>query len=241
MFKENSSRYEFAAKFTHGSVYDYSPGVFMSYFGAKTLLENKVTEEVINFNAFAKNSKHTKRSKLKDGSINFSILDDDLIKNQSFDIVISFDTIQFESNYDKLLKKFFDLLKKDGMLILSVPNSKVNSIVVKNKFTEKLIKESLNKYFKNITIYYQKKFSLSDSDTSYQESYQQKSEPRISLKKIARRLYSSIDKNLNYYELHLKHIHSKLLPLKISHKQDFVPTSTPDQNDYLYFIIVCNK
>ena len=240
MFKENSSRYEFAAKFTHGSVYDYSPGVFMSYFGAKTLLENKVTEEVINFNAFAKNSKHTKRSKLKDGSINFSILDDDLIKNQSFDTVISFDTIQFESNYDKLLKKFFDLLKKDGMLILSVPNSKVNSIIVKNKFTEKLIKESLNKYFKNITIYYQKKFSLSDSDASYQEFRQQKSESKISMRKIARGLYSSIDKNFNYW-VYLQPLHSKLFPVKISHKQDFVPISNPDQNDYLYFIVVCNK
>ena len=61
------------------------------------------------------------------------------------------------------------------------------------------------------------------------------------MKKIVRRLYSSIDKNLNYYELHLKPIHSKLFPLKISKKQDFVPISNSNQNDYLYFIIVCNK
>ena len=134
LFKENSTRYEFAAKFTRGRVYDYSPGEFMSYFGAKILLENEITKEVINFNAFEKNSKLTKRIRLKDGSIDFSIIDNNLTENSLFDTAISFDTIQFESDYDKFLKNFSNLLKKDGTLILSIPNSKVNP-TVKNKFT----------------------------------------------------------------------------------------------------------
>tara|TARA_B110000438_G_scaffold300043_1_gene351528 strand:- start:3151 stop:3891 length:741 start_codon:yes stop_codon:yes gene_type:complete len=238
LFKENSTRYEFAAKFTHGRVYDYSPGEFMSYFGAKILLENEITKEVINFNAFEKNSKLTKRIRLKDGTINFSILDDNLTQNLLFDTAISFDTIQFESDYDKFLKNFSNLLKKDGTLILSIPNSKVNP-TVKNKFTEKLIKELFSKYFKNIEIYYQKSFL--PSDLSLPNFYLQKNEQKISIRKIIRRLYSLVDKDFNYFELYFKFIYLKLFPSKISKKQDFVPISDPNKNDYMFFIVVCKK
>lgn len=241
MFKENSTRYEFAAKFAHGRIYNYSPGEFMSYFGAKILLENGIIEEVINLNAFKKNSKHTKRSRLKNGSIDFSILDNGLTKNQLFDTAISFDTIQFESDCDKFLKNFYDLLKKDGIFILSIPNSKINPTIMKNTFTEKSIQELLGKYFKNIVIYYQKKSSPLTSDLSSSNSFPQKSKSSVSVKKIIRRLYSLVDKDFNFFELYFKRIYLKLFPLKISKKQDYIPTSNSNENDYLYFVIVCKK
>ena len=111
--------------------------------------------------------------------------------------------------------------------------------MVKNKFTEKLIKELFSKYFKNITIYYQKKFSPSDILLS--NFYLQKNKQKISIRKIVHKLYSLVDKDFNFFELHFKFIYLKLFPLKISKKQDFVPISNSNKSDYLYFIIVCNK
>lgn len=240
MYKENSTRYEFASKFAHGKIFDYSPGVFMAYYSAKILLKNGISDEIVNVNAFDKNSVYATRRKIKENLINYSIIDNNLIKNQSFDTAISFDTIQFEKNLDKFFNKFFNLLKENGEFILSVPNSKFDSDS-NCIFTEKSIKLLLEKYFKNIQIYHQKQIIDLDSNLSLTDTSIVKNQSNMSLKKIIRKLYSLADKNFNFYELYLKRIHLKLFPPKISKKHDFIPIDNSDGNDYQYFVIVCKK
>jgi len=240
IFKENSTRYEFASNHAHGRIFDYSPGAFMSYYSTKILFKNEISEEIINENAFEENSIFTRRIKTKDNSINFSIISHDFIENESFDTVISFDTIQFENNFNDFIKKFFNLLKKNGNFILSVPNSNIHSDP-KKTFTEESIKLLLQKYFNDIKIYYQKKSITIDSNLFSKSVSAQENHSNTSLKKVIRKLYSSMDKNFNFYELHLKKVHLKLFPPVITKKQDFVPVDNSHGNDYDYFVIVCKK
>tara|TARA_E500000331_G_scaffold313158_1_gene321639 strand:- start:7 stop:753 length:747 start_codon:yes stop_codon:yes gene_type:complete len=240
IFKENSTRYEFASNHAYGRIFDYSPGAFMSYYSTKILFKNEICEEIINENAFEGNSIYTRRIKTKDNLINFSIISHNFVENESFDTVISFDTIQFENNFDDFIKKFFNLLKKNGNFILSVPNSNTH-YDPKNTFTEESIKSLLQKYFKNIKIYYQKKSIPLDSNLLPQSDSIQKNHSNTSLKKIIRKLYSLVDKNFNFYELHLKKVCLKLFPPIITKKQDFIPVDNSDGNDYDYFVIVCKK
>tara|TARA_B100001559_G_scaffold320061_2_gene331105 strand:- start:15707 stop:16453 length:747 start_codon:yes stop_codon:yes gene_type:complete len=240
IFKENSTRYELASNYAHGRIFDSSPGAFMSYHSTKILFKNGISEEIINENAFEENPIYTRRIKTKDNSIDFSIISHNFLKNESFDTVISFDTIQFQNNFDDYIKNFFNLLKTGGNFILSVPNSNRHSDL-KNVFTEQSIKLLLQKYFKNTKIYYQKKSIDLDSNLLLQSTSTQKNHSNTSLKKIIRKLYSLVDKNFNFYELYLKKVYLKFFPPIITKKQDFVPVDNSDGNDYDYFVIVCKK
>ena len=146
IFKENSTRYEFASNHAYGRIFDYSPGAFMSYYSTKILFKNGICEEIINENAFEGNSIYTRRIKTKDNLINFSIISHNFVENESFDTVISFDTIQFENNFNDFIKKFFNLLKKMEILFYLF-QIQIHIMIQKIH----LLKNQLNHYYKNIS------------------------------------------------------------------------------------------
>lgn len=77
---------------------------------------------------------------------------------ESFDIVISFETIEHIKKYENFMSEIKRVLKKDGLLILSTPN--INEFPKGNhyhvhEFNEKELYSLVNKYFKNNKKYFQ--------------------------------------------------------------------------------------
>lgn len=103
--------------------------------------------------------------------------------NEMFDIVVSFETFEHISYEDevKFLNEIKRVLKKDGILVLSVPNDTLLRRLVYGNyvnefhlvdFSERKFVELLQKYFENVKLYYQtvsssstilKKTNLSDA------------------------------------------------------------------------------
>lgn len=68
-------------------------------------------------------------------------------KNQSFDVVISFETIEHTTEYQKMLNEFKRITKNDGLIIISTPNFLINSpsgILVNPYHTQEWKYEELN-------------------------------------------------------------------------------------------------
>lgn len=81
--------------------------------------------------------------------------------DKTFDVVVSFETIEHIQDYKEFLKEIKRVLKDDGILIISTPNKQYS--VFKNhynpyhvkEFYEEEFNDIINKYFKNIATYYQ--------------------------------------------------------------------------------------
>jgi 2-polyprenyl-3-methyl-5-hydroxy-6-metoxy-1,4-benzoquinol methylase len=53
-----------------------------------------------------------------------------------FDIIVSFETIEHISEYEKLINKFYELLDTNGLLFISTPISKITTTKPGNKYHE---------------------------------------------------------------------------------------------------------
>lgn len=123
--KEHLNRYNFALEYVNDKVVlDIACG---SGYGSKILSEKAkkvigvdISEESINF---AKQNFDSKKIKFFVGDVtnlNF-------IKNNSIDIVISFETIEHLEDYRRFLEEIKRILKKGGTAIISTPNKKFSS------------------------------------------------------------------------------------------------------------------
>lgn len=89
----------------------------------------------------------------------------------TFDVVNSFETIEHITTYREFVEEAKRVLKKEGLFIVSTPNK--NEFMENNhfhvhEFNEKEFVSLLNKYFKNVSIYYQETFKGSSiHDSSY--------------------------------------------------------------------------
>lgn len=79
-------------------------------------------------------------------------------KDDEFEAVVSFETIEHIHNYEKFLKEVKRVLTKDGLLVISTPNEEEyiedNHFHV-HEFKHKELLDLLKKYFKYVTPYYQ--------------------------------------------------------------------------------------
>lgn len=84
--------------------------------------------------------------------------------DQSFDVVVSFETIEHVPDYERMLLEFKRVLKKDGVLIISTPNRLVispnmelpiNPFHVK-EFSPSEFKNELCQYFSDVEVLAQK-------------------------------------------------------------------------------------
>lgn len=98
-------------------------------------------------------------------NLSFKIIDGTNIQytDESFDVVISFETIEHTTEYQKMLNEFKRVVKKDGLIIISTPNFIINSptgVVTNPYHTQEWIYEDLlkilNHTFSNVKLLGQK-------------------------------------------------------------------------------------
>ncbi|HLE48575.1 MAG TPA: class I SAM-dependent methyltransferase [Patescibacteria group bacterium] len=82
------------------------------------------------------------------------------LKNNSIDVLVSFETIEHLNNYKNFIKEIQRVLKKNGLLIISTPNN-ITGTGSKNpyhkkEFTFKEFRQLIEKQFVNINVYGQK-------------------------------------------------------------------------------------
>jgi 2-polyprenyl-3-methyl-5-hydroxy-6-metoxy-1,4-benzoquinol methylase len=89
-------------------------------------------------------------NKFHQTNLSFRVVDGTNIQysDESFDVIISFETIEHTTEYQKMLNEFKRVVKKNGLIIISTPNFLINSPtgVVTNPFhTQEWIYEDLLK------------------------------------------------------------------------------------------------
>jgi ubiquinone/menaquinone biosynthesis C-methylase UbiE len=157
VFKEHIERYKFASKYSKNKkVLDAACGT-----GYGSDLLTKSAKEVTGIDISQKTIDFCKKKYL---SPNFLQMNATKIKfkNESVDLIVSFETIEHLKEYENMLSEFVRVLKKQGKLIISTPNKKIrknffteipNNPFHIQEFTKKEFRKLLQKYFKKITFY----------------------------------------------------------------------------------------
>ena len=230
--KEYITRYEFITKFCQGKILDCKFNKSTMYNSAKILLKNDTKEVITYSNKDDKIFSYTKNN----DKIKFTPIDEK--KNevlQNFDCVIAFETNFGKLNFENSLDEFFNLLKKDGKLIISVINSDKIKIdqFLDNSFSKKKFLKILEKKFNYVELYSQRQLL---------EEYE--NEPS-SIRKISSDFLKKIDKNRTFY---IKHFQKKMKEIDEEKNQaKEIPNSDYLQEKYIegsdphYLIAICKK
>jgi len=156
-FNEHISRYNFVRKFLRGKkILDIACGVG---YGSK-ILHDAGSYEIYGCDISNESIKYAKNN-FGDKNTNFQIMDAGNIgfKDESFDCIISLETIEHLQNYQMAFQEFYRLLKKDGMLIISTPNknrfNRPKNPFHYKEFTKDELIQFLNEYFSNVILYSQ--------------------------------------------------------------------------------------
>lgn len=157
--KKHLVRYEFALQYVRGkNVLDigcgsgYGADVIASKASAVTGID--IDEEAIDYAI-----KHYKKKNIEffvGNAINLNFL-----KDQEFDVIVSFEVIEHIPDYFQYLNEVRRLLKDDGIFIISTPNKKYHSPDSEKplnpfhiiEFQLDDLKELLKKYFANVKLY----------------------------------------------------------------------------------------
>jgi len=160
IYQEHISRYEFAARLTTNKVIlDIACGSgygasFLKKRGAKTVVGGDVHEDAIEY-AKMRHEEELYFLRLDAMHLPFS-------KN-TFDVIVSFETIEHLKDNRRFLSVCKEVLKKDGFFVCSTPNGLVtfsdsgrplNPFHV-CEFTVKEFYDLLNEYFRHVSIYAQ--------------------------------------------------------------------------------------
>jgi len=156
LYQEHIIRYMFASQFVKSKVVlDAACGTgYGSYLlyqkGAKTVIGIDISKEAIDYCNY----------NYKEENLEFKV--DDCMKchldNSSFDVVVSFETLEHLKNPDTFLSEIKRVMKNDGMLIMSTPNKNTyptGNPFHFNEYTETEFRLMLEKYFVNVTIFHQ--------------------------------------------------------------------------------------
>src|SRR3989344_372638 len=157
--KEHLDRYNFVLNYVKNKiVLDIACG---SGYGSK-LLSNKA-KKVIGVD-ISKESIDYAKNNFNSNKIKFFIGDAtnlDFLKDNSIDVVVSFETIEHLIDYKRFLMEVKRILKKEGLFIVSTPNKKISSPHGKKpknpfhviEFFKKDFEILLKRYFGLIAIY----------------------------------------------------------------------------------------
>lgn len=235
IIKNNMFKYEFIRKFITGKVFDHQSNNFTPYNSAKILLQNNTTEVYSCTNLFDEEIDLRKRD--NDGSIIFSSVNNRNLKS-NFDSIISFENLN-QTNIIENLNFYYNLLKDNGILIISVLNKRIatKNIQNTNEFTADDLKEKINLKFKIIEIYSQRFKERSDTNQAATLFGKSRKALAYFLKKI--------DKNKQFY---IKHIQDKAIKfdsfnenIKKIPDDDFIPKKYNKETHPLFLILVCKK
>ena len=155
-------RYEFAGNYVKGKdVLDIACGI-----GYGSYILSQSAQNVVGIDKDGKTIEYARR-KYKKENLNFISLDAEKICsyiNETFDVIISYETIEHVDNPGKFIASLYKLLRKSGTFILSVPNGLIDeyssSLHHKHFFRLRTLKRILKDKFKVEEIYYQYPFKL---------------------------------------------------------------------------------
>lgn len=228
-------RYKFIHEFITGKVFDHQSNNFTPYNSAKILLQNNTTEVYSCTNLFDEEIYLRKRD--DDGNIVFSSVNNRNLKS-NFDSVISFENLN-QANIIENLNFYYNLLKDNGILIISVLNKRISTKNIQNtnEFNANDLKEKINLKFKITEIYSQRFKERSDMNQAVTLFGKSRKALAYFLKKI--------DKNRQFY---IKHIQDKAIKfdsfsenIKKIPDDDFIPKKYNKETHPLFLILVCKK
>jgi hypothetical protein len=237
-FLENLTKYKFASKFVNGDVLDYSH-VSSVAFTASEILLNSNSSQVFHFNT---NNNLCELRKIKNNSIDFSIRQDFNFEPNTFDGIISFDTVLIK-DHAKLLSLFQKILKSDGIGIISIPNydyfNKIECNNLKINYSKDNFFSELSTYF-DVDIYSQ---IIKQTKTSQEK--QVKNDLKLKFLKFLRPInIISRSKTLTYiFERFFKKKYISITNYEFSLNQISyeITKDNPKNFDVVYYIAVIKK
>jgi len=249
-FLDTKLRYQFSSKYVKGKVLDYNFSSHMAYYSSKILLDNGATE-VCHCNISEKNTGCMTRKYSENKSLDYNLIQNQKFADKSFDCLISFDTLLFVKNRSDTLKTFSDILKNDGLLIISIPNLELldypiyKKLDLKTNYLKEEFLTDLQKFFE-IKLY--SLISKIDSNKKHKLSSKIINDPQLlllkSLKKPIKFFMSKIDKNFNFFNLHMKDKYAQLYEYdrkKFSKESEIIPSKQTTASNSLYYIAVAKK
>lgn len=152
--KQHIGRYVFAAQFANGTVLDIAcgPGYGANYLmnsGAKTVIGGDYSEQAIQY----------ARLHYSQDGLSFLRLDAQQMpfRNNSFDVIVSLETIEHLERYQDFLHDCERTLKEDGIFICSTPNRKATygsrDPYHFREFSVDELSELIARYFAEIKLY----------------------------------------------------------------------------------------
>ena len=239
-YREQESLFKFASTFATGAVLDYSSTSLMSYISAKALLA-KNCSKIFHHNVFDTDDDFSYRQKI-DNIIDFKRVNFSN-KHAFFDCIISTDTIHLEKNPFNTISKFHDLLKDDGILIISSFNpSALSHIYEKSKIlSDPLPKEKfleiLSTKFSKIEFYSHILFSQEKSNQSLLNSCKNR------IRFVLGNILNKIDKKGTIYRIilvkYLKPI-DKSFNVQLD-EHFYLPKLYHEKDCPKYFVALCRK
>ena len=243
IYSKQQARYEFASKFCSGVLLDYSTLSIMSYHGSKILLDNGA-KEVITCDVSNNYYTYSTRSYDSNGNIKFSPMDKNFYpKTQTLNCIIHSEILQDEINPKQKIEEFHDILKEDGVLIISILNKDEQSIIYnKSLNTEYLTKNEfiqiLKTKFSKIELYSQKLITK-------KEIVDRRLHPLFLLKVKLRFFLSTIllqiDPKSNFYNKYMKIENKKYENTTENLTEKYTPIPYNKKYNTLFFIAVCYK
>ena len=240
-------RIKFSKNYTQGKILFCSHGINTQYNVSKSLITS-ISQEVWHYD-LSLNENVTIRRLTKNNSIDFEQGPKfSQIPEKSFDCIVSFEELQYQKNPKQIIERYSKLLKNDGMLIISTPNSKqiVGSIetdLEKLGFSKNELLQLIKSVFPDIQVFSQRNVSRKEQVQKDIKIFDEVfSKFKIGTKKIL----NTVDKKQNFYKLYLQKSVIQLRNTKHNLKQKIldidnsvVPFSELDNPTT--FLLICKK
>jgi len=230
--KNNLFRYNFISNFVNGKIFDHQKNMSTTYHSAKILLENN-SMEIFSCDDIKSNKIMSRRSN-DEGTIVSKIKEINFFQSY-FDYLISFEIINKE-NIKQYFELYFSLLKKNGTLILLVPNKE--KMIFKNE-----INFDKNELVKEISL----KFEINEI---YSQRFLEKENKKIEnklemIRQKSAKIIKKIDKNEKLYrrifQKNMKKINSFKQNIEKIPDDDFIPKKFDKSKQSLFLLFICKK
>jgi cyclopropane fatty-acyl-phospholipid synthase-like methyltransferase len=203
-----------------------------TYHSAKILLENN-SQEIFS-SSDIKSNKIMSRKINSEGNIISEIKEIDFLQSH-FDNIISFEIIN-KNNIKNCFELYFSLLKKNGTLILLIPNKEKMILKNKNNFDKD---EFINKI--------SSKFTISEI---YSQRFLEKENRKIEnklgmIREKGAKIIKKMDKNEKLYrrifQTNMKKINSLKQNIEKIPDDDFIPKKFNKNKQPLFLLFICKK
>ena len=258
IYDKQQARYEFVSESCAGSILVYDALNIMPYHGSKILLE-KDANMVVTCDVSNNDYEYSSRKYSSDGNIVFSNLNEtSTSKTETYDCIFHSEILQDENNPEQKIKEFYNLLKKNGKLIIAIVNQENQSQIYQNSnisadfsrhFTKDEFLKILKTQFSQIDLYSQKLITKRDVISRQLHPWFLF---KVKLRFFLSTLLLKFDPKSNFYN---KFIKTKVRGLNSEFadqssdvnnsnaiiSNDYTPVPYSETDNPLFFIAVCQK